>query len=194
MKKDLSYYKNLNYQIILKQDEDNGEAYYVAEIPDLPGCGAHGTNQIEALERLEEAKELWIFARLKRNLSIPEPSSEDNFSGKILLRIPAKLHMELSRRAKNDGLSLNQSIRKKIESILSMEVLQKEISEIKGKIDELCMRNLFSTTEQSIPYGLGRGTWSQVGPNTSSGMAVFSTGPERKDPNEWIETRLEGQK
>jgi antitoxin HicB len=161
MKKDLSYYKNLNYQIILRQDEDNGEVYYVAEIPDLPGCGAHGTNQIEALERLEEAKELWIFARMKRNLPIPEPSSEDDFSGKILLRIPCRLHMELSRQAKNNGLSLNQSIRKKIESVLSMEVLQKEISELRAKIDELCLRNVHATSD-----AWGSSLWIQGMPIT----------------------------
>jgi len=172
MKKDLSYYKNLNYQIILRQDEDNGEAYYVAEIPDLPGCGAHGTNQIEALERLEEAKELWIFARMKRNLPIPEPSSEDDFSGKILLRIPSRLHMELSWQAKKNGLSLNQSIRKKIESVLSMEVLQKEISELKAKINELCMRNVHATADT-----WGSALWPQGMPTT-----LTVTDPNIPDP------------
>jgi antitoxin HicB len=137
MKKCLSYYKKMNYQIILRQDVDNGERYYVAEIPELQGCGSHGATQEEALRRLEEAKELWLKAKLKRGLPIPEPNVEENYSGKILVRIPSKLHMELIEKAKKENISLNLLIRNKLESVLSMEAIQKEIYELKKSVNDL---------------------------------------------------------
>ena len=39
---------------------------------------------------------------------IPEPSVENNFSGKVLMRMPRRLHAELVRAAKVQGVSLNQ--------------------------------------------------------------------------------------
>jgi len=49
MKKDLSYYLSLDYPIIINKEIDEGKTYYVAEIPDLTGCGAHG-------ETIEDAR------------------------------------------------------------------------------------------------------------------------------------------
>jgi len=152
MRKDLSYYLKLDYQILLKQGEENGRAYYEAEIPDLPGCGAFGKNRNEALLRLDEAKEIWIAARLKRSLPIPEPALEDDYSGRILLRIPAKLHLVLSSNAKNEGLSLNQFIRRRLESELSTEKIKGEIKEIKEKIDILLGRYQTVEATQSIVF------------------------------------------
>jgi len=43
LKKDLSYYLSLRYHIVIEKDFDyDGKGYYVAEIPDLRGCGAEG--------------------------------------------------------------------------------------------------------------------------------------------------------
>jgi predicted RNase H-like HicB family nuclease len=159
MEKDLSYYLKLNYQILLKQDEDNGEVYYETEIPDLPGCGTHGKTQSEALKRLKEVKELWLEARLKRGLSIPEPSSEDQFSGRLLLRMPAKLHMELSSGAKKEGISLNQFIRRTLENNLTFETIHIELNDLssevkilKEEIAKLCKLSIYANTAQSFAY------------------------------------------
>jgi antitoxin HicB len=150
MKKDLSYYLKLHYTILIKQDEDNGKIYYEAEIPDLPGCGAYGKNKKETLDRLEEAKELWISSRLKRNLSIPEPASEENFSGRILVRMPAKLHMQLAINAKKVDLSLNQYIRKTLETKVTFDTLSKEIEELSKKVGELCKEKEIMREESSM--------------------------------------------
>lgn len=142
MKKDLSYYLKLNYPILITKDEENGKLFYEAEIPDLPGCGAYGKTKNEALKRLEEAKELWITARLKRNLPIPEPISMDDFSGRYLLRIPPRLHMHLTQNAKKEEMSLNQYLRKILEEALSfedilerIEMIEQEVRQIREKIE-----------------------------------------------------------
>ncbi|MHA1228908.1 MAG: type II toxin-antitoxin system HicB family antitoxin [Candidatus Hodarchaeales archaeon] len=74
LKKDLKYYLNLPYTIrIFKYTEYNGEKYFGAEIPELPGCGAEGKTREEALKRLQEAKRAWIEVSLERGLEITEP-------------------------------------------------------------------------------------------------------------------------
>ena len=137
MKKDLNYYLNLNYPITLSQDEENGKVYFEAEIPDLPGCGAHGETIEEALKKLDEAKKLWLEVSLERNLPIPEPASEDEFSGKFLLRIPARLHMQLTKAARKESMSLNQYIRSLLERQLDINTLLEKIDEISKQVENI---------------------------------------------------------
>jgi len=137
MKKDLSYYLNLNYPITITKDEENGKVYFEAEIPDLPGCGAHGETIEEALKKLDEAKQLWLEVSLERGHHIPEPASEDEFSGKFLLRIPARLHMQLTKAARKDDVSLNKYIRNSLEKQIDINRLIEKIDEISTKVDKL---------------------------------------------------------
>ncbi len=143
-------YLALNYPVTITKDLDRGKTVYVAEIPDLPGCSVQGKSYNDAMKNLEEAKELWLKVSLKKGLPIPEPVSEDEFSGKILLRIPAKLHMTMVKKAKNEGISLNQLIRTTLESSLSIETLQKEVQELRIKIDEICLRSVIDTASVTI--------------------------------------------
>jgi len=79
MKKNLSYYLSLPYHIVIKKDFDHdGEEYFGAEIPELPGCGAEGRTREEALRKLQEAKRAWIEVSLERGLDIPEPKNNVN--------------------------------------------------------------------------------------------------------------------
>ena len=121
MRKSLKYYKSLNHPITLETYTEDGKVHYSLEIPDLPGCGAHGQSFDEALTNLQDGKELWIKESLKRGLPVPEPVSEDDFSGKFLLRIPTKLHMFLSKQAKTHNLSLNQYVKSVLESASLLE-------------------------------------------------------------------------
>lgn len=64
---------NLRYRIVLTPGEepDNG---WLAEIPDLPGCFTAGDTKEEALEMIEDARQLWITHRFEEGLPIPEPT------------------------------------------------------------------------------------------------------------------------
>ena len=46
---------------------------FVAEIPELPGCMAHGASQEEALAQAKEAMTLWIDTAAEFGDAIPEP-------------------------------------------------------------------------------------------------------------------------
>jgi antitoxin HicB len=136
MKKDLSYYLSLDYPIMINKEIDDGKTYYVAEIPDLPGCGAHGETIDAAMKSLDEARRLWIEGSYEKGLDIPEPVSEDEFSGKFLLRIPPKLHMELSKNAEKENVSLNQYIRNTLERNLNLATMLKRIELLERNVSE----------------------------------------------------------
>lgn len=46
---------------------------YVAEVPELPGCSAHGESYESALSNAKDAIALWIETAKEFNDPIPEP-------------------------------------------------------------------------------------------------------------------------
>ncbi len=62
------------YEIILYWS--NEDAAFVAEVPELPGCMAHGDSQEDALRSVNEAMQLWIDTAREFGDVIPEPKGE----------------------------------------------------------------------------------------------------------------------
>jgi predicted RNase H-like HicB family nuclease len=59
------------YEIIIYwSDEDK---IFVAEVPELKGCMAHGKTQAEAVENVNQAIELWIETAKEFGDEIPKP-------------------------------------------------------------------------------------------------------------------------
>ena len=56
--------------IIYWSDEDQS---FVADIPELPGCMAHGASPDEALANAQEAMQLWLDTAQEFGDPIPEP-------------------------------------------------------------------------------------------------------------------------
>ncbi len=50
--------------------EDN---LWIADVPDLKGCSAHGHSSIEAVEQVRDAIEGWIETAQEIGLDVPEP-------------------------------------------------------------------------------------------------------------------------
>lgn len=61
-------------EIILYWSDD--DRAFVAEVPELPGCMAHGETQEEALEQVNTAIGLWIDTAQEFGNPIPEPKSQ----------------------------------------------------------------------------------------------------------------------
>ncbi len=59
------------YEIIIYWSAE--DEVFVAEIPELPGCTAHGKTQNEALEETNRAIQLWIDTAKEFGDPIPEP-------------------------------------------------------------------------------------------------------------------------
>ena len=59
------------YEIILYWS--NEDKTFIAEVPELPGCIAHGDSQECALKNINQAIELWIDTAKEFGDPIPEP-------------------------------------------------------------------------------------------------------------------------
>jgi predicted RNase H-like HicB family nuclease len=59
------------YEIIIYWSEE--DKAYVAEVPELPGCMAHGDSQEMALSNAKDAIQLWIDTANEFGDQIPEP-------------------------------------------------------------------------------------------------------------------------
>jgi predicted RNase H-like HicB family nuclease len=59
------------YEVIIYWSEEDDA--FVAEIPELPGCMAHGVSQEAALTSAQAAIQLWIDTAKEFGDSIPQP-------------------------------------------------------------------------------------------------------------------------
>lgn len=56
--------------IIFWSDEDNA---FVADVPELPGCMAHGDSHEAALAAVKEAMALWLETAAATQRAVPQP-------------------------------------------------------------------------------------------------------------------------
>ena len=62
------------YEIIIYwSDEDQA---FVADVPELPGCMAHGSTHEEALANAKEAMQLWMESARADGQPVPAPSGK----------------------------------------------------------------------------------------------------------------------
>ena len=101
-------YMELPYTIKLRFIKDESGQYYFVSVDELDGCWADGETQEKALENLKEAMELWIETKLENGWEVPIPKTDNEYSGKFIVRIPKTLHRKLSEKAEEEGISLNQ--------------------------------------------------------------------------------------
>ena len=59
------------YEITIYWDDD--DKIFVAEAPELAGCMAHGKTQVEAVQNINDAIELWLTTAREFGDLIPEP-------------------------------------------------------------------------------------------------------------------------
>lgn len=59
------------YEIIIYWSRD--DQAFIAEVPELPGCTAHGDTTMDALHHVEEAMTLWIDTAREEGRPIPDP-------------------------------------------------------------------------------------------------------------------------
>ncbi len=94
--------------------EDN---CFVVNVPELEGCMTHGKTLEESITKAREAIDGYIESLKARNMSVPVPLAEQDFSGKIPLRIDPYLHRDLAAKAQREGKSLNKYIETKLKKI-----------------------------------------------------------------------------
>jgi antitoxin HicB len=158
----LEFYLGLKYPVTFYPDPDGG---YVAEIKDLPGCMTQGETADEAMSNIEEARSLWIETAYEHGDEIPLPSTETQYSGRVLLRMPRSLHQQLTDNAEKEGVSLNQYI----VALLSERNAVKVVEPIKQQLDKIY--SYLSSQRIDALYSKGSYSHSQQ-VNTSSEQDV----------------------
>ena len=112
MKRTLEYYLALKYEVRLRpiaEDEGGGYCATIPELGDLTFV-AEGESEQEALANLESLRRDVFTELYRQGKDIPPPKTEEDFSGKFVVRIPKFLHRELFLRAKEESVSLNQLV------------------------------------------------------------------------------------
>lgn len=103
--KTLEEYLNIHYPFLVYPAEEGG---YVAEIEELPGCMTQAETLDELSERIENARRTWIHTAYEDGMQIPLPRTQQQYSGRFLIRLPKYLHRHLAEEATRQGVSLNQ--------------------------------------------------------------------------------------
>ncbi len=102
-----SYLRKPYARIIIPEDDGS----FRGEIMEFPGCIASGDDAASTLNSLEDAAMGWLLAALENGQPIPRPlDTENDFSGKLVLRIARSLHKKAAWYAEREGVSLNQFI------------------------------------------------------------------------------------
>jgi predicted RNase H-like HicB family nuclease len=63
--------KESRYELIIFWDKS--DRIFVVDVPELPGCMAHGRAKSAAIANAEAAIELWIETAKEDGLPVPEP-------------------------------------------------------------------------------------------------------------------------
>jgi predicted HicB family RNase H-like nuclease len=142
-KKDLNYYKSLQYNVIVEKQEFENEIWYIAYANELGkfACYGRGNTEIEALKCFLEEKENFIEFLFNSKKTIPEPriNENDRFSGTFNVRTSSIIHSELVNQAKELNISLNlylnQILSRATENKRIDMLLDDKLKEISNKID-----------------------------------------------------------
>ena len=62
------------YEIILYWSSE--DQAFIAEVPELPGCMAHGDDQEDALRNVNDAMQFWIERARELGRPVPQPKGE----------------------------------------------------------------------------------------------------------------------
>lgn len=72
--KNVDYYMSLSYPILLVYDQEDD--YWIARIPDLPGCTSDGADPNEAVKNVRDAQLGWIDVCIERGQEVPLPTPD----------------------------------------------------------------------------------------------------------------------
>jgi len=136
-RKPLEYYLGLRYPVTLVPEAEGG---YTATINDLPGCVSVGETAEEALSMIEDAQRLWLEVAYEHGDEIPLPSTEREYGGRVLVRMPPRLHRRLLEQAEAEGVSLNQHIVTLLAEASALNVVRRELGGLRSDLQALKQR------------------------------------------------------
>ncbi len=107
-KRNAKFYLKQPYSMSIHEIHDNSGTYFLGRYPELEGCQSHADTIEELIKNMKIALEGYIESNLEHNIPIPLAKSDDDFSGRFMVRVPKSLHRKLVMEAEREGTSLNQ--------------------------------------------------------------------------------------
>ena len=106
MKGDIDPYK---YNIITRRVVVDGQPMFEGRVKEFPDIREYAEDLPEVYELIVDTIQTTASAFERLNRSLPDPVvPQDEFSGRITLRLPKSLHRILSQISEEEGVSLNQ--------------------------------------------------------------------------------------
>src|ERR1035437_6281656 len=141
--KDLKYYKDLEYKIIIEKISEEEVSAYIAYSNELGkyACYGKGDTQVDAISSFLIEKDEFIEYLCSAGETINEPKQEDSerYSGFFNVRTSPVIHANLVFQAKELDISLNlylnQILAGAAEKKVTENVILDKIGELCGKLD-----------------------------------------------------------
>jgi predicted RNase H-like HicB family nuclease len=119
MIKDLEYYMSLNYDIAVRDLDENEGGGVLAYYIDIPFIVGDGETKEEALNDLKEAFRAYVVSSLKHGDRVIEPK-QANMSKRINITLPNYLLEQIDKYAKNHHMSRSAFLQQASRQILSL--------------------------------------------------------------------------
>lgn len=125
--------KNYEIRVYPKKAED-GTTYWTAKYPSVPGCVGGGDTPEEAIAEAQENLSVYLEYLEEEKMRIPEEDAEQQYSGKVALRITRSTHKKIAEMADREGVSINMLLNNAIERFIGEQKFDVNIDK---KLDEL---------------------------------------------------------
>ncbi len=124
-----------NYEIrVVPKKDCEGNIYWTAFYPAIEGCVGGGESLEEAVADAKENLEIFLEYLKDEKLILPEEYAENEYNGKIALRLAKSTHKKVSEMAEREGISINTFLISAVENYLGLKQCS---NVIERRIDEL---------------------------------------------------------
>lgn len=102
----------MKYPFIVFRTQADHHVFWIAKSTQLNGCVGQGDTQDEAIAELADNEAAWLDTAQEVGIPIPDVpiETDQEYSGKLTLRVSHSVHKKAAMLAKKDGISLNQYI------------------------------------------------------------------------------------
>lgn len=121
-----------DYSISSKKETVDGEELFSAHCPQFPDVVMYAETRNDAVNLVAESINSIIEMSLEMNHPLPHPESyfQNDYSGRITLRIGKALHREIALNASRNGVSLNQYLVEVVANNAGKQTIQNELIKI----------------------------------------------------------------
>jgi len=97
------------YTIVVRLEDHDGEGYFVGRVFEFPNISAFEETAEEARSMVIDAIKTLKEMADEECISFPTPQAvfDEEYSGRITLRLPKTLHAKIAKQAEQEGVSLN---------------------------------------------------------------------------------------